>query len=83
MNGAAEEFMKVLNPLSFDALMKLEESLLKFQETTWADVHKHYESNVRIKDQQLSSLVVHNRDQNLERSRNNLDTDRRSSRCQF
>lgn len=37
-----------LNLRSSDASWKLKESLLKFQATTWTDVHNRYESKIRI-----------------------------------
>ncbi|XP_070032068.1 uncharacterized protein [Nicotiana tomentosiformis] len=49
----AEAFIKGLNPRSSDASLKLKESLLEFQVTTWADVQNQYESKIRIKDDQV------------------------------
>lgn len=44
--------------------------VLEFQATTWLDVHKYYESKIRIEDNQLSSSVSSkgcNRDWNQEK----------------
>nr|XP_016460360.1 PREDICTED: uncharacterized protein LOC107783848 [Nicotiana tabacum] len=80
---AAEAFTKTLNPRSSYASWKWKESLLDFQATTWVDVHNQYESNIKIKDDQLGFSVSANgqdREKNKEKLKDNFDTDRRSSR---
>ncbi|XP_070050845.1 uncharacterized protein [Nicotiana tomentosiformis] len=79
-------FIKGLNPLSFDASRKLKESLLEFQSATWAVVHNSYESKTRIKDYQLGSSVStkgRDRNKNQGRFKNDIDTDRQTSRSHF
>ncbi|XP_016476400.2 uncharacterized protein LOC107797992 [Nicotiana tabacum] len=80
----AEAFTKGLILRSSDASRKLKESLLKFQAITWADVHNRYESKIRTEDDQLGFPVsVKGRAKNKEKSKDNFDTDRRSSRSRF
>ncbi|XP_070036118.1 uncharacterized protein [Nicotiana tomentosiformis] len=81
---AAETFTKGLNPRSSDASQKLKESLLEFQATTWEDIHNRYESKIRIEDDQLGfPMSVKGREKNKEKSKDDFDTDRRSSRSRF
>lgn len=83
---AAEVFTKSLNPRSSDASRKLKESLLEFQATTWADVHNGYKSKIRIEDDQLGFLASakgRDREKKKDKSRDDFDIDRRSSRGQF
>ncbi|XP_070039651.1 uncharacterized protein [Nicotiana tomentosiformis] len=77
---AVEAFAKGLNSRISDASRKLKESLLEFQATTWEDVHNRYEPKIRIKDDQIgfpASAKV--REKNKEKSKDDFDTDRRSS----
>nr|XP_009606660.1 uncharacterized protein LOC104100979 [Nicotiana tomentosiformis] len=83
---AAEAFTKGLNPRSYDASRKLKESLLKFQATTWADVHNHYESKIKIEDDHLefpTSTKGRYRDKNQDMFKSDFDMDRRSSKGHF
>ncbi|XP_070045344.1 uncharacterized protein [Nicotiana tomentosiformis] len=78
---AAEAFTKGLNPRSSDASRKLKESLLVFQATTWADVNNRYESKIRIEDDQVGfPSWTKGRDKNREKSKDDYDTGRRTSR---
>ncbi|XP_070041509.1 uncharacterized protein [Nicotiana tomentosiformis] len=82
---AAETFTKGLNPRSSDASLKLKKCLLEFQATTWADVHNRYESKIRIEDDQLGfSTSTKGRDWEKikEKSKDDFESDRRSSRGQ-
>ncbi|XP_070050927.1 uncharacterized protein [Nicotiana tomentosiformis] len=48
---------------------------------TWADVHNQYESKIRIEDDQVSfPLSAKGWEKNKEKSKDNFNTDRRSSR---
>ncbi|XP_019236651.1 PREDICTED: uncharacterized protein LOC109216886 [Nicotiana attenuata] len=81
---AAEAFIKGLNLRSSDASQKLKESLLKFQATTWADFHSRFESKIRIEDEQVGFLLsAKGREKNKEKSKDDFDMDRRSSRGRF
>nr|XP_009787406.1 PREDICTED: uncharacterized protein LOC104235365 [Nicotiana sylvestris]XP_016486472.1 PREDICTED: uncharacterized protein LOC107806753 [Nicotiana tabacum] len=78
----AEEFTKGLNLRSSDTSRKLKESLLEFQKT-WVDVNNHYESKIRIEDDQLSfpaSIKGRDREKNKEKLKDDFDADRWSSR---
>ncbi|XP_019260063.1 PREDICTED: uncharacterized protein LOC109238085 [Nicotiana attenuata] len=78
---AAEAFTKGLNPRSSYASRKLKESLLEFHATTWADVHNWYESKISIEDDQVGfPTPAKGREKNKEKSKDDFDTDRRSSR---
>ncbi|XP_070034585.1 uncharacterized protein [Nicotiana tomentosiformis] len=75
---ADEAFTKGLNPKSSDAAQKLKESLLKFQETTWEDVHNLYESKIRIEDDQLEfpiSTKGRDRDKSQEKFKGDFAAD--------
>ncbi|XP_070032411.1 uncharacterized protein [Nicotiana tomentosiformis] len=81
---AAKVFTKGLNPRSSNASQKLKESLLESQATTWANVHNHYESKIRIEDDQISfPLSAKGREKNKEKSKDDFDADRRSSTVRF
>nr|XP_016466990.1 PREDICTED: uncharacterized protein LOC107789645 [Nicotiana tabacum] len=56
--------------------IKLKESLLEFQATTWADIHNWYESNIRIEDDQLGFPALdkgQDRERNKEKSNDDFD----------
>ncbi|XP_070047274.1 uncharacterized protein [Nicotiana tomentosiformis] len=81
---AAEAFTKGLNPRSSDASRKLKKSLFEFQATTWVDVHNQYESKIRIEDDQDGSTSsAKGREKNREKSKDDYDADRRTTRGQF
>ncbi|XP_075101934.1 uncharacterized protein LOC142177357 [Nicotiana tabacum] len=81
---AAEAFTKGLNPRSLNAFRKLKESLLEFQATTWVDVHNQYESKIRIEDDQVGFLSsTKGWEKNREKTKDDIDTDRRTSRERF
>nr|XP_016486668.1 PREDICTED: uncharacterized protein LOC107806907 [Nicotiana tabacum] len=78
---AAKAFTKDLNPRSFDASCKLKECLLEFQVTTRVDVHNRYKSKIRIEDDQIGfPSSAKGREKNKEKSKEDFDTERRSSR---
>ncbi|XP_019261166.1 PREDICTED: uncharacterized protein LOC109239096 [Nicotiana attenuata] len=80
----AETFTKGLNSRSLEASRKLKESLLEFQETTWADVHNRYESKIRIKDYQVGfSSSAKGQEKNKEKLKDDFDTNRWSLRSRF
>nr|XP_016443053.1 PREDICTED: uncharacterized protein LOC107768436 [Nicotiana tabacum] len=81
---AAEAFAKGLNSRSSGTSRKLKESMLEFQAMTWADVHNRYELKIRIEDDQVgfpSSTKV--REKNKEKMKDDIDTNRRTSRGCF
>ncbi|XP_070045885.1 uncharacterized protein [Nicotiana tomentosiformis] len=81
---AAEAFTKVLNPRSSDASQKLKESLLEFQAITWADVYNQYESKIRIEYNQVGSTSsAKGREKSREKSKNDYDADKQTSRGRF
>ncbi|XP_070005552.1 uncharacterized protein [Nicotiana sylvestris] len=53
----AETLIKDLNPRSSNASLKLKESLVEFQATTWEDIYNRYESKITIEDDQLGFPV--------------------------
>nr|XP_016461060.1 PREDICTED: uncharacterized protein LOC107784442 [Nicotiana tabacum] len=83
---AVEAFTKGLNLRNSNALQKLKESLLEFQATTWADVHKCYESKIRIEDDKLrfpASTKGRDQQNNRDKSKDDFDADQRSSKGRF
>ncbi|XP_075101816.1 uncharacterized protein LOC142177244 [Nicotiana tabacum] len=77
----AEAFTKGMNSRSSDASQKLKERLLEFQATTWANIHNRYESKIRIEDDQIGfPSSAKGEDKNKEKSKDDFDKDRRSSR---
>ncbi|XP_070039492.1 uncharacterized protein [Nicotiana tomentosiformis] len=78
---AAEAFTKGLNLRSSDASRKLNGSLLEFQAMTRADVHNRYESKIRIEDDKVGfPLSTKGREKNIEKSKDDYDADRHTSR---
>lgn len=49
-NWKMEIFTNSLNTESLVPLFKLKESLIKFEDTIWVDIHNHYESKIRIEN---------------------------------
>ncbi|XP_070034220.1 uncharacterized protein [Nicotiana tomentosiformis] len=80
---AAEAFTKGLNPRSLDASRKLKESLLEFQETTWADVHNRYESKIIEDDLVGFPSSAKGQEKNKEKVKDDVDSNRRVSRGRF
>ncbi|XP_070048879.1 uncharacterized protein [Nicotiana tomentosiformis] len=79
-----EAFTKGLNLRSLDASRKLKESLIEFHAMTWADIHNRYECKLRIEDDHVGfPSSTKGREKNKEKSKDNYDADKRTSRGRF